>query len=471
MKKTSLADRPGTIASVSEPRFFGQPRGLAYLAFTEMWERFSYYGMIALLVLYMTDTVLRADHQDKVLGLSALRSLLEGVAGPLSTQAFGSQIFGFYSGFVYFTPILGGWVADRWLGARRTVILGILLMTAGHFAMAFERSFVIALALLVAGSGCLKGNISTLVGTLYDRADEAGRTRGFAVFSMAINIGAVAGPLLCGLLVQLYGWHVGFAAAGGSMIAALATYLSAGRHLSPSPPRSAPTTSTSGTTEEWRTVWILIAIIAITVFQTIVYHQIWNVGMIWIRDAVDLRTGLGSIPVPWFSSVDAFASIVAVPAIFALWRRQSDHGGEPRDLAKIGLGAVIAAGSAGLLAAADFLGGGRHVSVLWPLLAFFGMGVAFLYYWPTVLALVSRHAPARFNARMMGLVFCSLFVGDVAMGRIGGLYSEMQHWRFWLLNAVIAALGFVTVRVAGGRLEAALGRWSVEPAELAARRA
>jgi proton-dependent oligopeptide transporter, POT family len=205
--------------------FFGQPIGLAYLAFTEAWERFSYYGMTALLVLYMSQSLLLPGHVENVAGFAAFKAGLEAVFGPMSALALTSQIYGLYTGFVYFTPVFGGWLADRFLGRRTAVVLGALLMSAGHIAMAFEASFLLALLLLVVGCGFLKGNISAQVGGLYAQDDGAGRTRGFTIFSMSINVGAVAGPLVCGLLAQVYGWHVGFGAAGALMLLALVTYL------------------------------------------------------------------------------------------------------------------------------------------------------------------------------------------------------------------------------------------------------
>ena len=183
------------------------PKGLYYLAFTEAWERFSFYGMSALVVLYMVNQLLLPGHVENIAGFAAFRATVESVFGPLSTQALASQIFGMYAGFVYFTPLLGGIIADRWIGQRNAVVIGALFMSAGHIAMAFDWSFLLALLLLVAGSGFIKGNISAQVGALYPRDDEARRTRGFAIFSMGINFGAVFGPLVCGLLAQVFGWH------------------------------------------------------------------------------------------------------------------------------------------------------------------------------------------------------------------------------------------------------------------------
>ena len=203
----------------------GHPKGLFYLHATQAWERFSYYGMTALVVLYMVNQLLLPGHIEHIFGFFGFKTAVESVVGPLSTQALASQIFGLYSGFVYFTPLLGGMIADRWIGQRNAVVIGALSMTAGHIAMGFDQSFLLALLLLVIGSGFLKGNISAQVGALYPLEDEARRTRGFVIFSTAINVGAVIGPLLCGLIAQVYGWHYGFGIAAIFMLFGLATYL------------------------------------------------------------------------------------------------------------------------------------------------------------------------------------------------------------------------------------------------------
>src|SRR3954452_11620622 len=157
----ALDTRSGSL--VHNGGFLGHPKGLAYLAFTEAWERFSYYGMSALLVLYMVNQLLLPGHVEHVAGFAAFRAMIEGTFGSLSTQALASQIFGLYSGFAYFTPVIGGWLGDR-IGQRSAVVLGGLAMSRGHLAMAFDQSFLLALLLLIIGSGLLKGNISAQVG-------------------------------------------------------------------------------------------------------------------------------------------------------------------------------------------------------------------------------------------------------------------------------------------------------------------
>src|SRR5512139_1105693 len=324
-----------TAARVGDGTILGHPKGLFYLAFTEAWERFSYYGMTALLVLYMVNQLLLPGHVEHVVGFATFRAGLESVLGPLSTQALASNIFGLYSGFVYFTPLLGGLIADRWIGQRNAVVIGALSMTAGHIAMAFDRSFLLALLLLVVGSGFLKGNISAQVGALYPVDDEARRTRGFAIFSTGINFGAVVGPLLCGLLAQVYGWHFGFGAAALFMLGGLSTYLYGYHYLPAKVVRRNRAADGRLTSADWRVMFALVAVMAITVFQTIGYYQLGNVLPVWIQQNVSLTAGGFSVPVPWFQSIDALFSILIVPVLFWLWRRQSTRGVEPDELGKI----------------------------------------------------------------------------------------------------------------------------------------
>jgi len=441
-------------APTADKGWFGHPKGLAYLAFTEMWERFSYYGMTSMLALYMVQQLLLPGHAGHVLGLAGLRTVLGG--DRLTAEEFASLIYGWYSGLVYFTPILGGWIADRWLGAKRTVVLGALLMSAGHIAMAFDASFLIALALLITGSGCLKGNISAQVGRLYPVAEESRRTQGYTIFSAGINIGAVLGPLACGGVGAAYGWHYGFGLAGALMILALVIYLAGQRHLPDRGARRERIAYPPLTQAEKRRTWLLILVIGLTVFANTAYPMIWSIGILWVDQHVSLATPLGAVPASWFNSVDAFASIVAVPPLVALWRWQARRGREPGDVAKIGIGSALTGVSALVLAAGAALAGTGAVAVWWPLIGFFGMGVAFLYYWPVLLALVSQAAPAKVNATLMGGAFLALFAGSVAMGWVGTFYDRMSPAAFWTLDAGIAFAGAVLVAILNRPLARAL---------------
>src|SRR5665213_2808890 len=382
--------------------FLGEPRALAYLAFTEAWERFSYYGMTALLVLYMTHALLLPGHVEHIAGFTGIRSALQSVFWLLSTLALASQIFGLYSGFVYFTPVFGSWIANRWIGQRNAVVLGALLMSGGHIAMAFDASF-----------------------------------------------------LLCGLLAQLYGWHEGFGLAGLLMLFGLATYLAGYRKLSES--RRAHTVKAIAVPldrAQWRIIAALCMVIAITMFQSIAYYQNSNIGLIWIDRSVDLDLLGFHIPVAWFNYIDSLVSIIAVPFLFALWRYQAAHGGEPGEIAKIATGAWIAC-IANLLLVAGCAATGR-VPALVPVVYDVLLGVAFLYYWPTLLALVSRAAPPHLRATMMGTVFLSLFSGNITIGWLGGLFDRMTALQFWAMHAGIAALGGTLAVLLNRRLNAVL---------------
>jgi proton-dependent oligopeptide transporter, POT family len=431
------------------------PKGLYYLAFTETWERFSFYGMVGLLSLYMVDRLLLPGHAEHVAGLARLRAALESLAGPLSPQAFASQIFGLYSAFVYFTPVLGGMIADRWLGQRTAVVSGALAMAAGYLALTYDGTFLVALLLLIVGSGLLKGNIAAQVGALYPLDAEARRARGYVIFSTGVNVGAIAGPLVCGWLAQAHGWHSGFGVAAVCMLLGLATYLYGYRCLPARVQRErGPTTRLTGA--EWRVIATLITVMLITVFQSVAYLQVFDVAPIWIERQVAPGIAGFKVPVPWYSAINALFSILCVPLLFWIWRRQAARGREPDDLARIGTGAWLTAASNLILVAALLGSSGPRISPLWPLLYSVGLGIAFMYYWPTLLALVSQAAPARVSATLVSGAYLTLFLSNLLIGWIGGLYERMTPASFWALHAAIAAAGGVIVLVFGRYLRRVL---------------
>ena len=427
----------------------GHPRGLYYLAATEMWERFSFYGMQALLTLYMVQQLLLPDFAGQVWGLAGLRSAL-GFSGPLSNVDFAALIAGFYSGLVYFTPIAGGWIADRVLGAKRTVTIGVLLMSAGHLAMTFDQSFLIALVLLILGSGCLKGNISAQVGSLYPSAARSLRERGFSIFSTGINIGAVAGPLVTGAVAAVWGWHAGFAVAAVLMLAALVTYLAGGRHLPEVPPRRRKDPDAQPLTQaERRRVWALIAVIALTIPAEIAYPMVWSIGSIWVNTYVNL----GPVPAAWFGSADSLGSILAAAPLVALWAAQARKGREPGSVGKIAIGTALAGLGALILAAGSATNTGPDtVHILWPIAGYFTMGLAWMYYWPTTLALVSRVAPPAVGATLVGGAFISPFIAHTLAGVIGTRFDNMSPTAFWAMDAAIGFAGALLLFAAKGPL-------------------
>ncbi len=447
-----------TAEAVAAPQgrsLFGHPKGLYFLAFTEAWERFSYYGMTALVVLYMVNQLLLPGHVENIAGFAAFRAVLEGAFGPMSTQALASLIFGFYGGFVYFTPVLGGMIADRWMGQRNAVVLGAVLMSLGHLAMAFDQSFLLALLLLIVGCGFLKGNLSAQVGALYAASDEFRRVRGYAIFSMGINVGATLGPILCGYLAQQYGWHVGFGAAALFIFCGLITYLAGYRHL-PARVERKQTEARKLTREEWRRIALICAVLLIEVFPSTSYFQSFNTAAIWTQEHVDLNLWGFIIPVPWFNSVDPIFSIAGVPVVFAIWAWQAKRGGEPHDLAKIGMGAWLVTGANLILVAGILMFGEDGLSPAWPFLYFALMGFAFLFHWPVTLALVSRAAPAPVNSTMMGVAFLVLFVAGFSIGWLGGFYESLGPVAFWTLHAAIGATGGLLVLLFGNAISRAL---------------
>lgn len=429
------------------------PPGLFYLAFTEMWERFSYYGMMALLALYMTKQLLLPGHAENVWGLAALRGLFE-FRGSMSDVAFTSLVFGWYGGLVYFTPILGGLIADRWLGAKRTVTIGALLMAAGHLAMSLDQTFLIALLLLVCGSGCLKGNITTQVGTLYPASEGSLRDRGYTIFSTGINVGAVLGPVVTGAVAAKYGWHGGFTVAAVMMLLALGIYLAGQRHL---PDARISRLETNGlpplTGDERRRLGVLLATVLLTIPCTVGYGMISGIGMIWVDQFVNLATPLGTVPAGWFASADSFSSILTAPVLIALWSWQARARREPAGITKIAIGCILVGSSSLLFAAGSYLSPDpRSVPIGWAIAAFGGMGIAFMWYWPVLLALISGHAPRKVNSTMMGATFLSLFLGSIIGGWVGSFYDQMSPALFWSLNAGIGFGGAVVALVLRGPL-------------------
>lgn len=442
--------------------FLGHPKGLAYLAFTEMWERFSYYGMISLLLLYMVQELLLPGHIENVAGLDGLRAVLEGIFGPLTAQQLGSQIFGFYGGLVYLTPIVGGWLADRFFGTTRLVVAGVLLMTAGHLLMTFEVSFLIALLLLILGSGALKGNIASQVGQLYPRDEEARRSRGYLIFSTGINVGALLGSLICGVVAQIYGWHFGFGLAGIMMLAALGVYLSGRAHLpAPPPPRTAvPKAPLDG--RDWLTLLLILVVLLIAAFGFTGWALAFNAGFIWTEAHVDLTTGFGSIPMAWFVSLDAAMSIAAPISLLLVWRALARRGKEPGDLTKIAIGFSVLGLCMLTFALGAALAGEGRTSVAFPILTFSLTGAGFMCAWPTILAFVSRRSPPHVKAMMMGVAYLVAFTSSTLAGVLSGFYEDTPPARFFILMALIPSGAAFFIFVLRGWIARALDAASDE---------
>jgi POT family proton-dependent oligopeptide transporter len=503
--QSKLASNPGT-------DLFGHPRGLTFLFTTEMWERFSYYGMRSLLVLYMTKYLLLPEHAGGVRGLDALKTALESVFGHLDVQPLSSQIWGLYTGLVYFTPILGGLLADRVLGQRRTVIVGASLMAIGHFMMAVEPLFLLALLFLILGNGCFKPNISTQVGGLYPPGDPR-RDRAYSIFYVGINVGAFLAPLICGTLGEKLGYHYGFATAGVGMCLGLIIYLFASPLLPPdelqkrkmkipppqgvgSPPSarsrasstrygeqggevaSAPSTAPSGsltranlppaggggeqplTTEQWRAIVALLVLYIPTTLFWATYEQMGNTTILWIDKNVDRTIDLfgftAQIPTTWFLAFNPFMIFAFTPFVVMAWKRQAARRVEPSTITKMSLGCFGVVAANLVKAFAAYQAGAGQASWLWVLGSIAIITVGELYLSPIGLSLVTKVAPARILSMMMGVWLSTNFVGGFLAGYLGSFWSRMQPMQFFLMIAAVAAIAGIAIFLCRWPLKGAL---------------
>ncbi|HEV8329921.1 MAG TPA: peptide MFS transporter [Steroidobacteraceae bacterium] len=430
-------------ANGNERTFFGQPRGLAYIVFTEAWERFSFYGMQALLVLYMTGHLLKPGTVEGVIGFAGLRTAVAAVFGQLSLQAFATQLFGLYIGMIYFVPVLGGLLGDRVLGRSKAVIAGGVLMAGGHFLMAFESAFLFALALLILGSGLLKGNLAAQVGGLYAKNDSR-RDTAFSLYCMSINVGAFVAPLVCGTLGELYGWHYGFGVAGVGMLIGIVIYLH-GRDYLPVDAVRARGERVRLQSGDARTIAALLTVLAITGLFWTGQTQVWNTYPLWIRDHVNRELFGAEIPVTWFQSLDSLAVLVFAPGVIWFWRWQAKRRSEPGDLVKIALGCAFFAFACVLLTIGEWTAGAGRTALIWPTLFHFVCAAAYLYAGPIALSLVSRAAPISVNAMMVGAYYLALFAGGIVSGWLGRFFEVVSPATFWLLHAAIVGAGAVLI--------------------------
>lgn len=430
-----------------DTRFFGHPKGLAYIVFTETWERFSFYGMQALLVLYMSTHLFKPETADKVIGLSKFRDVVESVFGELSLTAFSTQAFGLYVGLVYFMPVFGGLIGDRLIGRKKAVIIGAVLMALGHFLMAIESLFLFALLALILGSGFLKGNLAAQVGFLYKKEDPR-RDSGFSIYVLGINLGAAIAPLVCGTLGELYGWHLGFGAAGIGMLIALAIYVAGYKYM----PADEVVESTKGSKKlvkgEGKIIVAILLFLSITALFWTAQTQVWNTYPLWIKDHVARGIGGFTIPVTWFQSLDMLAVLLMAPIVLMFWRKQARKKTEPSDLVKVGLGCAVFSIACVWLSVGELMSDGQ-VGLFWPVVFHFICGWAFLYVGPIALALTSRAAPVAVNSMMVGTYYLAIFFGSVFSGWLGRFYEQISPEMFWLIHAAI--VGFAALCVIGLR--------------------
>lgn len=421
-------------------QWFGHPRGLYVIFGSELWERISFHGMQALLTLYMVDQLLLPGHIEHVAGFPAFRSVVEAMFGRLTTLGLASQIFGLYVALVYFTPIVGGWLGDRVLGRHRTVALGAALMAAGHFAMAFDASFLLALLLLILGAGAFRGNLSAQIDTLYDKSDRR-RADAFQIYGAAINAGAFLAPLITGALAKGYGWHFGFGFAGVGMLIGLLIYVIGMRDLPADRGRTASVGRAKLTPGERRRVLWLFLLLPVPATYWIAQSQVWNVYNLWARDHVNLNIGGFAMPVVWLQSIDGLAPLATMPLAVAFWRWQASRGREPDNLIKMALGCLIFGAGTAWLALGDVLFAGSRIPLVWALAFHLISNVGWLYLSPIAIAVYATSAPASMRGVMLGVNTASAFIGSIISGSLGRLYEVLKPEAFWLVHAAIPAAG------------------------------
>jgi POT family proton-dependent oligopeptide transporter len=477
------ARAPAAVLASDDRAFFGHPRGLSTLFFTEMWERFSYYGMRALLILFMTAA--------------------PATGGLGFDTASAGAVYGLYTSMVYLTSLPGGWIADRLIGQRRAVLYGGVLIASGHFSLAVPSlsTFYLGLVLIVIGTGLLKGNISVLVGQLY-QPDDKRRDAGFSIYYMGINLGAFLAPLVCGFLGQRISWHAGFAAAGVGMVLGVIQYLIGGRHLGDAGLHPAPARSAAEAAALKRRAWqwgggTMVAIAAfglalyagvltvtptqvadvagyLLLITTVAFfawlflggdwtaaerRRLYAIGVFFLAAALfwsefeqagstlnlfadrNTRTEvLGwDFPSSWFQSANALFIILFAPLFALLWVRLGSRA--PATPVKFSMGLIgVGAGFLILVPAARAAEAGQLVSPMWLVLVYLTHTFAELCLSPVGLSSMTKLAPARVAGLMMGVWFLGSSVGNFIGGRLAAFY---EAWPLTRLFSVVAAFGIV----------------------------
>lgn len=414
-----------------ERRFLGHPFGLSVLFLTEMWEMFSFFGMRALLVYYMT---MRLDFG----------------------QEYASLVYGTYAAFVYFTPVFGGMVADRWLGKRRSVLIGASTMALGHFMMASPALFYPALATIALGNGLFLPSLASQIEGLYREGDPR-RKSAYSIYYVGVNLGAFLAPLVCGFLGEAYGWHWGFTAAGVGMLASLLIYVAGSRHLPPEAARIAALRTPRKPLD--RAVLTRLAflggIAAIVVLFRGAYEQVGNTIALWAEMGVDRQVTAGwSIPMAWFQALDPLMVFIATPLLVARWARLAKRGIDTPSLHRMAFGAAVVGLSYVLLAAVAAWSEARGIRANWLWLAgwFVLMTLGELYILPVGLGLFGHLAPEGFGATCIALWFFAGFFGNLLAGALGMLWSQLPHGGFFLLVGVVAGASAILLLMLGLRV-------------------
>ncbi len=432
----------------------GHPAGMTTLFFTEMWERFSYYGMRAILMLYMVAP--RASG---------------GLQFDVPTAG---TIYGVYTMMVYMTSIPGGIIADRYIGAKAAVLFGGIVIACGHFALAIRDLpfFYLGLTLIVLGTGLLKPNISTRLGGLYDQSDER-RDAGFSIFYMGVNIGAAISPLVCGYFAQSDQfkaflvsvgidsnscWHFGFAAAGVGMILGLSQYVMHQKRLQNVGNRpvkildrameddsSIISETVSSKQSLSKSEWQKLGAIGILFFFSILFWAVYEQGgssLNLFADRLTKNELFGyAFPSSWLQTIPAVYCIVLAPLFSALWIKMGDK--QPSSPAKFAYGTLFLSLGIGLMVPASGAAASGKVSLLWLVFAYLLMVIGEMCLSPVGLSTVTKLAPVRLCSSIMGLWFLSMAFGNMLAGYLGGFFNEKALGTLVVLFGSMAIAGLL----------------------------
>ncbi|WP_223634836.1 peptide MFS transporter [Corallococcus sp. EGB] len=414
----------------------GHPPGLYLLFATEMWERMSYYGMRGLLVLFLTDKV-------------------RGGFGWSTADAL--SLYGTYTGLVYLTPILGGYIADRFIGQRKAVLMGGVLMVIGHLLLALPGIpiFYTGLGFLIIGNGFFKPNISTMVGGLYPAGD--GRRDGaFTIFYMGINLGAVLGNFICGTLGERVGWHWGFGSAGVGMTLGVLVFVALGKRflgnvgMEPAPrPTPAQTPTVNGkrrafSREEWdRIIVILIIAMFVVAFWT-GFEQAGGLMNLYTDQKVDRSMFGWEVPTTWFQNFNSVFIVTLAPIFAMVWSSLAAKGKDLSIPVKMSLGLIfLAVGFAFMLGASKESAADGKAAAWWVIMAYLFHTMGELCLSPVGLSMVSKVAPQRVTSAMMGVWFLANAVANKLSGVLGGYSEKMGEFSVFLTIVIGAGLSGV----------------------------
>ncbi|WP_026898357.1 peptide MFS transporter [Daejeonella oryzae] len=394
-----------------EKQLFGHPAGLYILFFTELWERFSYYGMRALLVLFLVASV-NGDNP-----------------GYGWTESEALKLYGIYTFLVYLSSIPGGIIADKWLGQKKTVFIGGLLLVIGHSILAYQAlwAFYTGLAFIIAGVGCLKPNISTMVGGLYPQGDDR-RDKGFTIFYIGINVGAFLSALIVGYIGETYGWHYGFGAAGIGMALGQIVFMAGQKYLvgvgesfrSLEVKGEVKNTPLSKV-EKDRIIVMLISFLLIIVFWAS-FEQAGGLMNLYADQKTDRTIAMlnWQVPATWFQSVNAFFIITLGVPIAAFWYNRKKKGKESSSILKMAIGVIIMGWGFLFMTAASFQFQNEGSSAMyWLVLAYLFHTVGELCTSPVALSYITKLSPLKYSSIMMGVYFAATGLGNYVAGWVG----------------------------------------------------